>query len=85
VKQHGNTTADDPGPFFTKLTKCDVCHSFLQNSSTQVISSSDFERSTEEDAAVDKLMTRLNLIQLEQGWSRPSVARNFLGNNSDPW
>ncbi|MCI02749.1 hypothetical protein A2U01_0023783 [Trifolium medium] len=57
----------------------------LKNSSTQGISSSDSERSTEEDAAVDKLMTRLNLIQLEQGWSRPSVARNFLGNNSDPW
>ncbi|CAI8595984.1 unnamed protein product [Vicia faba] len=57
----------------------------LKDSSTQVMKLSDSKRIMEEDAAVDKLLTRLSLIQLEHGWSRPSVARNFLGNNSDPW
>lgn len=72
-------------PSFQINCECDVYHSFLQNSSTQVLTSSDSESDMEEDAAVDKLITRLNLIQLEQGWSQPSVARKFLGNNSDPW
>ncbi|KAF4393386.1 hypothetical protein F8388_023190 [Cannabis sativa] len=40
--------------------------------------------SLEEDA-VNKLMVRLNLISMEEGWSKPSFARNFLGNNSEPW
>ncbi|XP_065868001.1 uncharacterized protein [Euphorbia lathyris] len=35
--------------------------------------------------AVEKLMTRLNLILMEEGWSEPSHSRNFLGNNSEPW
>ncbi|WCJ39122.1 hypothetical protein M5689_020138 [Euphorbia peplus] len=35
--------------------------------------------------AVEKLMTRLNLISMEEGWSEPSHSRNFLGNNSEPW
>lgn len=56
-----------------------------KNLSTQLLTSSDSESDMEEDAAVDKLITRLNLIQLEQGWSQPSVTRKFLGNNSDPW
>ncbi|KAF3434291.1 hypothetical protein FNV43_RR25394 [Rhamnella rubrinervis] len=38
-----------------------------------------------EDDAVEKLMVRLNLISMEEGWSRPSFARNFLGNDSEPW
>ncbi|PQQ10991.1 uncharacterized protein Pyn_08078 [Prunus yedoensis var. nudiflora] len=38
-----------------------------------------------EEDAVEKLMIRLNLILMEDGWSRPSYARNFLGNNSEPW
>ncbi|KDP40541.1 hypothetical protein JCGZ_24540 [Jatropha curcas] len=38
-----------------------------------------------EEAAVEKLMTRLNLISMEDGWSKPSNVRNFLGNNSEPW
>ncbi|RDX77816.1 hypothetical protein CR513_41998 [Mucuna pruriens] len=41
--------------------------------------------STPEENAADNLMTRLNLIMMEQGWMRPSYARNFLGNNSEPW
>ncbi|KAG6791104.1 hypothetical protein POTOM_000215 [Populus tomentosa] len=40
--------------------------------------------SLEEDA-VEKLMIRLNLISMEEGWSKPSHVRNFLGNNSEPW
>ncbi|KAL5570619.1 hypothetical protein UlMin_027194 [Ulmus minor] len=40
--------------------------------------------SLEEDA-VEKLIIRLNLILMEEGWSRSSYARNFLGNNSEPW
>ncbi|KAK3038961.1 hypothetical protein RJ639_027446 [Escallonia herrerae] len=35
--------------------------------------------------AVEKLMTRLNLIMMEEGWTRPSNVGNFLHNNSDPW
>ncbi|KAK4796977.1 hypothetical protein SAY86_029303 [Trapa natans] len=35
--------------------------------------------------AEEKLMIRLNLIQMEEGWSRPSQIRNFLGNSSEPW
>ncbi|KAK3228802.1 hypothetical protein Dsin_000683 [Dipteronia sinensis] len=38
-----------------------------------------------EDEAVEKLMVRLNLILKEEGWSRPSYVRNYLGNNSEPW
>ncbi|KAF9688780.1 hypothetical protein SADUNF_Sadunf01G0023700 [Salix dunnii] len=40
--------------------------------------------SLEEDA-VEKLMIRLNLISMEEGWIKPSHVRNFLGNNSEPW
>ncbi|CAK9145442.1 unnamed protein product [Ilex paraguariensis] len=46
--------------------------------------SSDSVGDLQEDA-VEKLMTRLNLILMEDGWSRPSSARSFLCNNSDPW
>ncbi|XP_027340964.1 uncharacterized protein LOC113854257 isoform X1 [Abrus precatorius] len=56
----------------------------LKNSSTQVMSSLNSLSSLEDDA-VDNLMTRLNLILMEQGWSQPTYARNFLGNNSEPW
>nr|ACU20898.1 unknown [Glycine max] len=56
----------------------------LKNSSTQELSSSNSLSSLEEDA-VDNLMMRLNLVLMEQGWSRPSYAKNFLGNNSEPW
>ncbi|KAF7152678.1 hypothetical protein RHSIM_Rhsim01G0124300 [Rhododendron simsii] len=38
-----------------------------------------------EEDAVDKLMVRLNLIVMEEGWSRPSSGGNFLSNNSEPW
>ncbi|KAG2671880.1 hypothetical protein I3843_13G012300 [Carya illinoinensis] len=38
-----------------------------------------------EDDAVEKLMIRLNLILMEEGWSRPPYIRNYLGNNSEPW
>ncbi|KAM1176083.1 hypothetical protein ACFX2I_028365 [Malus domestica] len=38
-----------------------------------------------EEDATEKLMIRLNLILMEDGWSRPSYIRNFLGNNSEPW
>ncbi|KAJ4847211.1 hypothetical protein Tsubulata_008454 [Turnera subulata] len=38
-----------------------------------------------EEEAVTQLMTRLNLIMMEDGWSDPSHARNFLGNNAEPW
>ncbi|KAJ6713262.1 hypothetical protein OIU79_009289 [Salix purpurea] len=40
--------------------------------------------SLEEDA-VEKLMIRLDLISMEEGWIKPSHVRNFLGNNSEPW
>ena len=48
------------------------------------VNSSDPLSSLEDDAA-DKLMMRLNLIMMEQGWSQPTYARNFLGNSSEPW
>ncbi|XP_017985072.1 PREDICTED: uncharacterized protein LOC18587208 isoform X2 [Theobroma cacao] len=38
-----------------------------------------------EEDAVQKLIVRLNLIAMEEGWTRPSYVRNFLGNNSEPW
>lgn len=38
-----------------------------------------------EDDAVEKLMICLNLILMEQGWSRSTYVRNFLGNNFEPW
>ncbi|XP_050234762.1 uncharacterized protein LOC126682996 [Mercurialis annua] len=43
------------------------------------------ESSILEEDAVDKLMIRLTLISMEEGWSKPSQVRNFLGNISDPW
>ncbi|OMO87433.1 hypothetical protein COLO4_20658 [Corchorus olitorius] len=56
----------------------DAKSSSSQNESTNSISS------LEEDA-VQKLIVRLNLIAMEEGWTRPSYVRNFLGNNSEPW
>lgn len=41
--------------------------------------------SFEEEEAVDNLMKRLTLIMMEDGWSRPSYARKFIGKNSEPW
>ncbi len=38
-----------------------------------------------EEDAVQKLMVRLNLIAMEEGWSKPADARNFLGIKSEPW
>ncbi|KAI3425632.1 Transglut_core2 domain-containing protein [Psidium guajava] len=38
-----------------------------------------------EDDAEEKLMVRLNLILMEDGWGSPTHARNFLSNNSEPW
>ncbi|KAE8038400.1 hypothetical protein FH972_010918 [Carpinus fangiana] len=38
-----------------------------------------------EEDAVEKLMIRLNLISMEEGWSKTSYFRNYLGNNSEPW
>ncbi|KAK7840491.1 hypothetical protein CFP56_016648 [Quercus suber] len=46
--------------------------------------SADSLSSLEEDA-VEKLMIRLNLILMEEGWSKPSHVRNYIGNNSEPW
>ncbi|KAH9697970.1 transglut core2 domain-containing protein [Citrus sinensis] len=38
-----------------------------------------------ENDAMEKLMIRLSLILMEQGWSRSTYVRNFLGNNFEPW
>ncbi|XP_077218433.1 uncharacterized protein LOC143852742 [Tasmannia lanceolata] len=38
-----------------------------------------------EEDAVEKLIVRLNLILMEEGWSRPSPRRNYWGNYSEPW
>ncbi|XP_022764741.1 uncharacterized protein LOC111309969 [Durio zibethinus] len=38
-----------------------------------------------EEDAVQRLLLRLNLIAMEEGWTQPSYSRNFLGNNSEPW
>ncbi|KAK5836348.1 hypothetical protein PVK06_012133 [Gossypium arboreum] len=38
-----------------------------------------------EKDAVKKLIVRLNLIAMEEGWTRPLHVRNYLGNNSEPW
>ncbi|XP_009802885.1 uncharacterized protein [Nicotiana sylvestris] len=39
----------------------------------------------EEEEALEKLIIRLNLILMEEGWSPPSDNRSFLRNNSEPW
>ncbi|OVA18497.1 hypothetical protein BVC80_1831g15 [Macleaya cordata] len=38
-----------------------------------------------ETVAVEKLMIRLNLILMDEGWTRPPVGRSPLGNFSEPW
>ncbi|KAJ4971128.1 hypothetical protein NE237_004227 [Protea cynaroides] len=38
-----------------------------------------------ENYAVEKLMVRLKLISMEEGWSRPSYVRSIFSNNSEPW
>ncbi|KAL5708370.1 hypothetical protein ACHQM5_019170 [Ranunculus cassubicifolius] len=38
-----------------------------------------------EDDAVEELKTRLNLIMMEDNWSRPSNFKNYLENLSEPW
>ncbi|XP_059434861.1 uncharacterized protein LOC132176030 isoform X3 [Corylus avellana] len=55
----------------------------LQDSSLQKQLSDSL--STLEEDAVEKLMIRLNLISMEEGWSKSSYFRNYLGNNSEPW
>ncbi|KAJ6944422.1 hypothetical protein NC652_009728 [Populus alba x Populus x berolinensis] len=42
------------------------------------------ELSSLEDDAEEKLMMRLNLISMEEGWSKPSHSGTFLRNNSEP-
>ncbi|XP_060218327.1 uncharacterized protein LOC132645382 isoform X4 [Lycium barbarum] len=39
----------------------------------------------EEEAAMENLMIRLNLILMEEGWSLPTENKGFLRNNSEPW
>ncbi|XP_073027307.1 uncharacterized protein [Primulina eburnea] len=39
----------------------------------------------EEDEAVEKLIIRLNLILMEEGWCRQSDNRSALFNNTEPW
>ncbi|KAM3282571.1 putative protein isoform X1 [Capsicum chacoense] len=39
----------------------------------------------EEEEAMEKLMIRLNLILMEEGWSLPPDNKRFLRNNSEPW
>lgn len=39
----------------------------------------------EEDEAVEKLIIRLNLILMEEDWSRQSDNRSALFNNTEPW
>lgn len=56
---------------------------FFQDSSLKG-QSADSLGSLEEDA-VEKLMIRLNLILMEEGWGKPSHVRNYIGNNSEPW
>lgn len=55
-----------------------------KNSSIRKRASSSSCTRLEEDA-VEKLMIRLNLILMEQGWSKPSHVKSFLGNTSEPW
>ncbi|RZC83408.1 hypothetical protein C5167_046194 [Papaver somniferum] len=38
-----------------------------------------------ESIAVEKLMTRLNLILMDEGWTKPSARKSSLGNFSEPW
>ncbi|GLT75125.1 hypothetical protein SLA2020_468740 [Shorea laevis] len=52
--------------------------SSLQNQSLNSVSSL-------EEVVAQKLMVRLNLIAMEDGWSEPSHSSNFLGTNSEPW
>uniref|UniRef100_A0A6N2JYG2 Uncharacterized protein n=1 Tax=Salix viminalis TaxID=40686 RepID=A0A6N2JYG2_SALVM len=42
------------------------------------------ELSILEDDAVEKLMMRLNLISMEEGWSKPPHSGKILQNNSEP-
>ena len=78
----------------SKIASCVVCISgwfkyiillILQGfSSSPQKQSRDSLSGLEEDAA-EKLMVRLNLLSMEEGWTKPSSSRNFLGNNSEPW
>ncbi|KAL0425712.1 UNVERIFIED_CONTAM: hypothetical protein Sradi_1106000, partial [Sesamum radiatum] len=38
-----------------------------------------------EEVAVEKLIIRLNLIMMEEGWSSQPDNKGFLFNNSEPW
>ncbi|XP_043722131.1 uncharacterized protein LOC122669437 isoform X2 [Telopea speciosissima] len=55
----------------------------LRDSSIQEKSSTTV--SNMEKDAVEKLMVRLNLISMEEGWSRPPSVRSIFSNNSEPW
>ncbi|XP_019185316.1 PREDICTED: uncharacterized protein LOC109180270 isoform X2 [Ipomoea nil] len=54
--------------------------SLYQDTKNEVIDPSD-----KEDEAVQKLMFRVNLILMEEGWSRPADNGSLLRNNSEPW
>ncbi|TYG90909.1 hypothetical protein ES288_A12G220600v1 [Gossypium darwinii] len=62
---------------FLKLYQ-DMKSSSTQNPSTDPVSNP-------EEGAVKKLIVRLNLIAMEEGWTRPWYVRNYLGNKSEPW
>lgn len=68
--------------FMILLTIRQAYLALLQKYSMEVKSSD--STSALEKTAVDMLVIRLNLILMEDGWSNPPYARNFL-HNSDPW
>lgn len=69
--------------FFERSMEYLKLHQESESSSPQKPSLDSMSR-LEEDAT-EKLKVRLNLIAMEEGWSRPSFSRNFLGNSSEPW
>ncbi|KAJ8756030.1 hypothetical protein K2173_024577 [Erythroxylum novogranatense] len=69
--------------FYDQSLKYLKSYQETKNSALQTQSPS--KSSILEEDAVEQLMIRLKLISMEEGWSKPSKARNFLGSYTEPW
>uniref|UniRef100_A0A7N0TQC6 Protein SirB1 N-terminal domain-containing protein n=2 Tax=Kalanchoe fedtschenkoi TaxID=63787 RepID=A0A7N0TQC6_KALFE len=58
---------------------------YQETKDSSILKESSYSMRSQEESALEKLMTRLSFILLEENWGTPASPRTFLGNNSEPW
>lgn len=58
---------------------------YQETKDSSILKQSSYSVCSQEESAVEKLMTRLNLIVQEESWGMQASSKTFLGNNSEPW